>query len=171
MRGNRARRVRATGSPRGAGSIIQDYATILFGQTFFKAPPPSRARHQPCRFLPLARLARAFQLAALVLADRPAQPRRPGRIAGILRIPGPCSQRSVSAAGQILRLLSMVFFAAHLFACIFWSVASTYRTPDELSFLLADKNAPPDVSAVASVRGAGGRPRVPRGAEIGAFDP
>jgi hypothetical protein len=47
---------------------------------------------------------------------------------------------------QIVRLLLVVFFAAHFYACIFWAVAATYRTPDEIDALLVDKHAPADVS-------------------------
>ncbi len=56
------------------------------------------------------------------------------------------SDPDLSLRRQILRLLFTVFFAAHFFACVFWAVARNYRTPDELDALLADKNAPADVS-------------------------
>jgi len=45
---------------------------------------------------------------------------------------------------KIFRLLSIVLFAVHFFACAFWRVASTSRSPEELDALLSSKNVPPD---------------------------
>ncbi len=47
---------------------------------------------------------------------------------------------------QIARLLTIVLFAVHFFACAFWRVAVTYRTPDELDAWLAGKHVEIEVS-------------------------
>jgi hypothetical protein len=47
---------------------------------------------------------------------------------------------------KILRLLTIVIFAVHFFACAFWRVAREYRTPEELDAWLSGKHVPRDVS-------------------------
>ena len=59
----------------------------------------------------------------------------------------PRTARAVApAATQIARLLTIVIFAVHFFACAFWRVASYYRTPEELDAWLSGKHVPADVS-------------------------
>ncbi len=47
---------------------------------------------------------------------------------------------------QIVRLLLIVLLAVHFFACAFWRVASSFRTPEEMDTWLAAKHVPADVS-------------------------
>ncbi len=47
---------------------------------------------------------------------------------------------------KVLRLLSVVVLAVHIFACAFWKIVSTYRTQEDIDNFLAARKTPPDVS-------------------------
>jgi hypothetical protein len=56
------------------------------------------------------------------------------------------SRCAVNPSTQIGRLLIIVIFAVHFFACGFWRVASENRTPEEMDTWLSGKHVPADVS-------------------------